>query len=130
MFTTADAACGGLATETAVTVTAPASGTCRGAVKSACWPGLGTGSIVPTLEFPPVSPLTSQVTAGFASFTVAVNSAVPPTATFADFGEIVTVPGADCPLMETAAFAVLLSSALLTAVTVTLGGMGTYGGAV
>jgi hypothetical protein len=32
MFTTADAACWGLATETAVTATAPASGTCNGAV--------------------------------------------------------------------------------------------------
>ena len=86
--------------------------------------------IVPTLELPPVSPFTSQVTAGFASFTVALNRAVPPTTTFADFGEMVTVPGALGPLMETEAFAVLLSSALLTAVTVTFEGIGTYGGAV
>ena len=85
---------------------------------------------MPTLELPPVSPLTSQVTDEFASLTAAVNRAVPPTTTFADFGKMVTVPGALGPLIETVAFAVLLSSALATAVTVTLEGIGTYGGAV
>jgi len=48
--------------------------------------------IVPTVALPPVTPLTCQVTAVLAVFcTVAVNCWVPPIATVAEVGEIVTL---------------------------------------
>src|SRR5438876_896764 len=72
--------------DTAVTVTVPGLGTTAGAVYS---PEL---EIVPTVALPPVTPLTCQVTAVLAVFcTVAVNCWVPPIATVAEVGEIVTL---------------------------------------
>jgi len=48
--------------------------------------------IVPTVALPPVTPFTCQVTAVLLVFcTVAVNCWVPPAATVADVGEIVTL---------------------------------------
>ena len=50
--------------------------------------------MVPTAEFPPLMPLTRQVTAVLLLFcTVAVNFFVPPAASDADVGEIVTLTG-------------------------------------
>src|SRR5204862_419282 len=47
--------------------------------------------IVPTVALPPVTPLTCQITAVLLAFsTVAGNCCLPPTATVADTGEIVT----------------------------------------
>jgi len=57
-----------------------------------------------------------------------VNRALPPTCTLAEVGEIVT--GEGVPLIETEAFAVALLSAVATAVTVTVDGVGMKGGAV
>jgi hypothetical protein len=59
---------------------------------------------------------------------VPVNRVLPPTCTLAEVGEIVT--GEGVPLIETEAFAVALLSAVATAVTVTVGGVGMNGGAV
>ena len=73
----------------AVTVTAAGLGATPGAVYR---PALET---VPTVALPPVTPFTCQVTAVLLVFcTVAVNCCVPPTATVADVGEIVTLTGA------------------------------------
>jgi hypothetical protein len=48
--------------------------------------------IVPTIALPPVTPLTCQATAVLLVFrTVAVNCWVPPVATVADVGEMVTL---------------------------------------
>ena len=72
-----------------MTVTAAGLGTAPGAVYR---PELET---VPTVALPPVTPLTCQVTVVLLVFcTVAVNCCVPPTATVADAGEIVTLTGA------------------------------------
>ena len=51
--------------------------------------------IVPTVALPPVTPFTCQVTAVLLVFcTVALNCWVPPAATVADVGEIVTLTAA------------------------------------
>jgi hypothetical protein len=86
------------------------------------------GETVPTTSFPPGTFSTSHVTAGSEFFTVAVNSAIPPTSRFAVSGEMDTGDGV--PFIETDAFPVTLLSALATAVTVTEGGAGMKGGAV
>jgi len=49
--------------------------------------------IVPTVALPPVTPFTCQVTAVLLVFTVAVNCCVPPVATVAEVGEMVTFTG-------------------------------------
>jgi hypothetical protein len=79
---------------------------------------------VPTVLFPPFTPSTDQVTAVFVvPVTVAVNCCVPPSATIAVVGEMVTVivggGGVITGVMVTVAFALLVGSALATAVTVT-----------
>jgi hypothetical protein len=105
---------------TAVTVTLP-EGTVDDAVKSPL------AETVPTVEFPPATPLTLQVTLVFElPLTVAVNCCVCETGTEAPVGDsviettgrTVTVAGAD-----------FVVSATLTAVTVTLP-EGTAAGAV
>jgi hypothetical protein len=57
-----------------------------------------------------------------------VKRATPPTGRLAEVGEMETGDGV--PLIETAALAVALLSALATAVTVTVDGIGMNGGAV
>jgi hypothetical protein len=73
------------AKETAVTVTVGVVGTATGAVYTP------VPLIVPTVEFPPATPFTRQVTPVLLVFcTWAVNCAVRPVATVALVGEIVT----------------------------------------
>jgi hypothetical protein len=86
--TTALADLVGSATLTAVTVTVEGDGTDDGALYV---PRL---LIVPTVEVPPVTPLTFQMTEVFAAFcTVAVKARVRPTRTVALVGEMVTLTG-------------------------------------
>ena len=61
--------------------------------------------MVPTVEFPPVTPSTRQVTAVFEVFsTVAVNACVPPPAlTLAVLGDTVTVMSGDGVVTRTSA---------------------------
>ena len=82
----------------AVTVTVAELGTTPGAVYR---PEL---EIVPTVALPPVASFTCQVTAVLLVFcTVAVNCCVPPTATVADVGEIMTLTGTGVCVVETPA---------------------------
>ena len=109
------------ACETAVTVTVAGFGTVPGAVYR---PEL---EIVPVAVFPPVTPLTCQVTAVLLVFrNIAVNCSVPPVLTVAKVGKIVTLTGA---VIVTCAEADLVVSACETAVTVTAAGFGTVPGA-
>src|SRR2546423_886466 len=124
MVTCAEADFVGSAWHTAATVTVAGSGTTAGAVYT---PEL---DIVPTVELPPVTPLTCQVTAVLLVFcTVAVNCCVPPAPTVADTGEIVTLTTA-VGVMVTCAEADFVGSACDTAVTATVAGFGTTAGAV
>jgi hypothetical protein len=114
----------GSACDTAVTVTVLGFGTFAGAVYSPL------EEIVPTVEFPPVTLFTSQVTAVFdVPVTVAVNCCVPFAATVAGEGETVTVTIVG-ETIATAADAAFVESACDTAVTVTVLGFGTFAGAV
>ena len=86
--------------------------------------------MVPNVELPPVIAFTSQVTAVFdVPVTVEVNCCVCPVCTEADEGEIeIAIPAE--PVMVTAADAILLESAALTAAMVTVAGDGAVDGAV
>jgi len=78
-----------------VTVTAAGLGTAPGAVYR---PEL---EIVPIVALPPVIAFTCQVTVVLLVFsTVAVNCCVPPTATVADAGEIITVTATGVCVVE------------------------------
>ena len=78
-----------------MTVTAAELGTAPGAVYR---PEL---EIVPIVALPPVVAFTCQVTAVLLVFsTVAVNCCVPPTATVADAGEIITVTATGVCVVE------------------------------
>ena len=78
-----------------MTVTAAGLGTAPGAVYR---PEL---EIVPTVALPPVIAFTCQVTVVLLVFsTVAVNCCVPPTATVADAGEIITVTATGVCVVE------------------------------
>src|SRR3981081_2319380 len=108
----------------AVTVTVAGLGTAEGAVYS---PEV---EIVPTVELPPVTPFTCQVTAVLeVPVTVAVNCWVFAIGTEADAGatETLTWVGA---VTVTVADADLVVSACDTAVTVTAAGLGPAEGAV
>jgi hypothetical protein len=87
-------------------------------------------AIVPRIELPPMTPFTLQVTAfeeAPAPAIVAVNACPVPIDTVAEVGEIpITIP----PVRVTTADAMALLSALLDAVTVTVGGEGIALGAV
>ena len=112
-----------LAAEIAVTVTVAGEGTTAGAMYCP------EDEIVPTVEFPPVTPFTCQLTAVFVEFmTVAMNICVPVPATTA------AVPGVTLTVMAgtivTAAEAVLVVSAADVAVTVAVAGDGTAAGAL
>src|SRR2546430_12908415 len=73
--------------------------------------------IVPTVALPPVTPFTCQVTAVLLVFcTVAVNCWVPPAATVADVGAIVTLTAVDVRIV-TSAEQHFVSTALITTVT-------------
>jgi hypothetical protein len=85
--------------------------------------------IVPTVEFPPAVPFTLHVTAVLAlPFTVAVNCWVCDSSTAAVAGD--TVTETPLPTTVTAAWADLVVSATLVAVTVTLPPAGAVAGAV
>src|ERR1700746_2592913 len=82
------------------------------------------------MAFPPVTPFTCHVTAVLLVFcTVAVNCCIPPTATAADKGAIVTLT-AVAAVMATGAEADFVVPAGDTAVTVTVAGLGTAAGPV
>jgi hypothetical protein len=82
----------------AVTVTAAGLGTTPGAVYRP------EPETVPTVALPPVTPFTCQVTAVLLVFcTVAVNCCVPPTATVADVGEIMTLTATEVCVVVTPA---------------------------
>jgi len=87
-------------------------------------------TIVPRIELPPATPFTLQVSAfeeAPAPAIVAVNSCPAPVDTVTEVGEIpITIP----PVRVATADAVALLSALLDAVTVTVGGEGIALGAV
>jgi hypothetical protein len=87
-------------------------------------------AIVPRIELPPMTPFTLQVTAldeAPAPAIVAVNACPAPVDTVTEVGEIpITIP----PVRVTTADAMALLSALLDAVTVTVGGEGIALGAV
>src|SRR5713101_7416141 len=105
----------------AVTVTVAGLGTVAGAVYR---PAV---EIVPTVEFPPVTPFTCHVTAVLLlPVTVAVNCCVVLTTTDALVGEMLT----PTVVRVTVALADLVVSACDTAVTVTVFGLGTAAGAV
>jgi hypothetical protein len=111
------------AEETALMVTVAGEGTVAGAMY------MPIAEIVPTVEFPPLTPLTRQVTAVFVEFaTVAVKACEPVPAVTVD------VPGATetdiAGTMVTCAEPDLFMSAAATAVTVTVAGDGRVVGAV
>jgi hypothetical protein len=85
--------------------------------------------MVPTVELPPAIPLTSQVKAVFEVLvTVAAKLCVPvPASTVAVLGETTTATGA---VMVTPANPETVESAADTAVTVTVGDVGMFAGAV
>ena len=87
-------------------------------------------AIVPRIELPPMTPFTLQVTAleeAPAPAIVAANACPAPVDTVTEVGEIpITIP----PVRVTTADAMALLSALLDAVTVTVGGEGIALGAV
>src|ERR671923_1004148 len=86
MVTCAEADFVASACDTAVTVTVAGLGTTAGAVYR---PEL---EIVPIVALPPLTPFTCQVTAVLLVFcTIAVNCWVPPAATVAEVGEMVTL---------------------------------------
>jgi hypothetical protein len=86
--------------------------------------------IVPTVELPPTTPFTCQVTAVFAAFdTVAVNCRLPPPAwTAATAGITEMVTGCVAVVSVTAAEPVCVESAEDTAETVTVAGDGNAAG--
>jgi hypothetical protein len=110
-------------TDTAVTETVDGDGAVAGAVYR---PAV---EIVPTVELPPVTPFTCQVTDPFTPFvTVALNCWLPePAVTLAMDGEIETATGA---VIVTDAGADRVGSATDTALTVTVAGDGTLAGAL
>jgi hypothetical protein len=82
------------------------------------------------VALPPITPFTCHVTAVLLVFcTVAENCCVPPAATVADVGEIVTLT-ALAAVIVTGAEADFVVSAWDTAVTVTVAGLGTAAGPV
>jgi hypothetical protein len=110
------------AEDTAVMVTVAGDGTAAGAIY------MPIAEIVPTVELPPVTPLTCQVTAVFDELaTVAVKACEPVAVT-------VAVPGMTeteiAGTRVTCAEPDLLVSAAATAVTLTVAGEGTIAGAV
>ena len=109
----------------ALTVTVGLLGTTAGAVNK---PWVET---VPTVELPPLTLLTYQVTPLLVLvFTLAVNCAVKRTCTVADFGVTKTVTEVPGGTTVTAALPDLLGSATLTAVIVSVGFDGGVAGAV
>lgn len=87
--------------------------------------------MVPAEALPPTTPFTNQSTEVFVvPLTVAANCFVPPGANEAEVGETATDTVAGGAVIETEAFAALVVSALLRAVTVTVGVAGTAAGAV
>ena len=110
------------AAETAVTVTIAGEGTAIGAVYTP------VDEIIPTVELPPATSLTNQLTAIFEDpVTVAMKVCVMPVCTLALAGVIDTATGA---AMVTCAEADFVVSAAEVAVTVTVAGEGTELGAV
>lgn len=108
--------------EIAVTVTVPPVGTVAGAVYK---PDVLT---VPTVELPPVTPFTCQVTAVFvALLTVAVNCCVFPVCTLAVGGAMLTLTAA---VTVIPALDVLVVSAIEVAFRVTVEGVGILAGAL
>lgn len=87
--------------------------------------------IVPTVELPPLTPLTRQVTALLAvPLTVAANVCVADVDTVANDGVTATVMGGGVAEIVTDAVANWVGSAADTALTVTVAGDGTLAGAV
>jgi hypothetical protein len=122
--TAAEADLLGSAFEIAVTVTVAGEGTVVGAVYTPLV------SIVPVAAAPPVTPLTCQVTeVSEVALTVAMKVWEWPTVTDTLAGITDTLTGLP-PVMVTVAEADFVSSALETAVTVTVAGDGTAAGAV
>jgi hypothetical protein len=114
----------GSATLVAVTGTVAGAGTAPGALYKPL------ALIVPTVEFPPRTPFTRQVTAVCAVFwTSAVNCLVLLIRTVARVGEIVTLTGGD-GVIVTAATPTAPGTAWLVACTATVAGDGTMAGAV
>jgi len=110
------------AADTAVTVTVAGVGTAVGAVY------MPVLEIVPRVVLPPATPFTSHVTVVLAEFmTVAEKASAADTGTFALVGLTATVI---IGVTATWAEALLVVSALDTAVTVTVAGDGTVDGAV
>jgi hypothetical protein len=120
--TAADADLVGSATLVAVTDTMPADGTTDGPVYNP------PDETVPTVESPPATPFTHQVTPVFVVFvTLAVNCCVPDVGTDALVGEMDTETGTTIVAVAEAIFVV---SATLVAAIVTVAGEGRVGGAV
>jgi len=116
----------------AVIVTIAGEGGAGGAVNTAvvALPEVPLVAIVPMVELPPTIPLTLQVTpeGGLSvPVTVAVKTCAPPVEMFTVLGETVTTRSS---FKVTVAEALACASAWLTAVTVTLGEMGSTCGAV
>src|ERR1039457_5731611 len=119
----ATVAAAGVCSERTVTMTIAELGLTPSAVQSP------DGVIVPTTAFPPVTPLTSQMTPVFTVFdTVAVNCCDPPGSTAPDAGEMLTATGGG--LRVSGAVSDTLESATKTAVPLTVPGLGTADGAV
>ena len=117
--TVAEACLVGSAAETAVTVTAGALGMAAGAAYT---PAV---DIRPSVELPPVTPPTCQVTAVLLELvTVAVKACVPvPTSTFADVGVTLRLDRlCDSATAAAGTAAAATATAAITAATTTAGG--------